>query len=178
MVTLIRRTPGIEHSTGSLGHGLGVACGLATAGKMDKSSRYHYVLLGDAECTEGSVWEACLFASAQKLDNVIAIIDRNHIGSIDFTENFTSLSPFADKWKSFGWNVFDCNGHDFDKLFSTFENAKKIKNGKPSVLIAETVKGKGLSFVEHQPIWHVKQLNNPDDIKNARLELSIGDDNA
>ncbi len=172
-----KNIPGVEHSTGSLGHGLGVACGLATAGKIDNSSRYHYVLLGDAECTEGSVWEACLYASAQNLDNVIAIVDRNHIGSIDFIDSFTSLKPFAEKWSSFGWNVFNCNGHDFAELFTEFEKTKNMKNGKPSVVIAETVKGKGISFIEHQPIWHVKQLNNSDDIDNARKELSIGEGN-
>lgn len=167
-----KNIPGVEHSTGSLGHGLGVACGLALAAKMDNHTRRHYVLLGDAECTEGSVWEACLFAAANKLNNLTAIIDRNNIGSIDYTEKFTALSPFAEKWQAFGWKVITCDGHDFDELSCALQKANEPGNTSPVAIIAKTTKGKGVSFIENDPLWHVKQLNKEDEIAQARAELS------
>ncbi len=167
-----RSIPGVEFSTGSLGHGLGVAAGLALAAKMDGEAHRHYVLMGDAECTEGAVWESALFAARHRLSNLIAIVDRNCIGALDFTEDFTSLEPFAQKWEAFGWNVVSCDGHDFEELLQAFESCKNHGNGKPSVVIARTVKGKGISFIENQPSWHIKQLRDEKQIKQAKLELS------
>ena len=120
--------------------------------------------MGDAECTEGSVWEAALFASKHKLSNLVAIIDRNHIGSLDFTKNFTKLEPFTDKWKSFGWEVININGHNFDELLSTFNYVKVRSSTQPILIGAETIKGKDVSFMENDPIWHVKQLTDKDEI--------------
>lgn len=168
---------GIEVSTGSLGHGLGLACGLAMAAKLDKASHHHFVLLGDAECTEGSVWEACLFAAARGLGNLTAIVDRNNIGSIDFTDKFTSLEPFADKWKAFGWDVLECDGHNPEALRRHLLQFRDRKSNRPSVVIAKTVKGKGVSFIENSPLWHVKQLADPTEIAQARRELA-GEENA
>lgn len=169
-----KNIPGVEISTGALGHGLGVAAGMALAAKFDGKKHHHFVLMGDAECTEGSVWEAALFGAAHHLSNLTAIVDRNFIGSIDFTENFTSLEPFARKWEAFNWEVVTCNGHDFPELFKALDYAKTRDTGNPLVVIAETVKGKGVSFIENQPIWHVKQLCNPGEIEQARAELSKG----
>jgi len=165
------KTPGVEVTSGALGHGLGLAAGISLAAKMDGKSHLQFVLLGDAECTEGSVWEAALFASKQGLDNLIAIIDRNHIGSIDFTENYTSLEPFPDKWKAFGWAVRSCDGHNFKDLLDVFNYSKTHENKKPLVVIAETVKGKGVSFMENSPVWHACALTKEDEIRQAREEL-------
>lgn len=167
-----KNIPGVEISTGSLGHGLGFAAGMALAAKLDGKKHRHFVLMGDAECTEGSVWEAAIFAAAHNLSNLIAIVDRNHIGSIDFTENFSSLEPFAAKWEAFGFEVLSCDGHSFPELLKAFDYAGKRAGDKPLVVIADTVKGKGVSFIENQPIWHVKQLSDAEEIKQARAELS------
>jgi transketolase len=163
--------PGVEISTGSLGHGLGFASGMAMAAKMDSRGHCYFVLMGDAECTEGAVWEAALFASANNLSNLVAIVDRNHIGSIDFTEEFTALEPFISKWEAFGWETISCNGHKIEELLKTLRHAQSRNSEKPLVIIAETVKGKGVSFVENKPIWHVKQLTNKKEIQEARKEL-------
>ena len=165
------KTPGVEITSGSLGHGLGLAAGISMAAKMDGKTHFQYVLMGDAECTEGSVWETALFASKHELNNLIAIVDRNHIGSIDFTTNYTKLEPFADKWESFNWEVTTINGHSFEELLSTFKYAKARDSKQPFVVIAETIKGKGVSFMENEPIWHVKLLTDEEEIKQAKKEL-------
>ena len=170
------KIPGVEITSGSLGHGLGIAAGNALAAKMDHKKNMQYVLMGDAECTEGSVWEAALFASKHKLSNLVAIIDRNHIGSLDFTKNFTKLEPFTDKWESFGWEVININGHNFDELLSTFNYVKVRSSTQPILIGAETIKGKDVSFMENDPIWHVKQLTDKDEIRQARKELQIVED--
>jgi len=166
-----RKIPGVEITTGSLGHGLGVAAGISLAAKMDGRSHFQFVLMGDAECTEGSVWETALFASKKALNNLIAIVDRNYIGSIDFTENYTSLEPFRDKWESFGWETKVCNGHNFQELHDIFRHARLRDAASPLIIIAETVKGKGVSFIENDPAWHVRSLSGEDDIKRAKKEL-------
>jgi len=165
------RIPGVEVTTGALGHGLGIACGLSLAAKMDAKKHFQYVLMGDAECTEGSVWEAAMFASKQSLDNLIVIVDRNGIGSIDFTENYASLEPFATKWEAFGWDVQICNGHDFQELFDALLSAKSSLNQKPQLIIAETIKGKGIGFIENNPVWHARSLTSDDEIQRAKKEL-------
>lgn len=163
--------PGVEITSGALGHGLGIASGISLAAKMDGKDHYQYVLMGDAECTEGSVWEAALFAAKHELNNLIAIIDRNHIGSLDFLENYTSLEPLAEKWKSFGWATHQINGHDFTQLQETIATVKKRSINTPIVIIAETIKGKGVSFMENEPIWHVKSLFGEGQIQQAKAEL-------
>jgi len=166
-----KKIPGVEVTTGSLGHGLGIACGLSMAAKMDNKDHFQFVLMGDGECTEGSVWEAAMFASKQALHNLIVIVDRNGIGSIDFTENYASLDPLSDKWISFGWDVHICNGHDFLKLISVLQSARSSMNPKPQLIIAETVKGKGICFIENDPVWHTRSISGDDEVRRAKQEL-------
>lgn len=147
--------PGVEFSTGSLGHGLAVAAGMALGGKMDGEAWRVYAVLGDGECDEGSVWEAALQARQYKLDNLIAVIDRNRMQSLDFSENTIALEPFADKWRAFGWHTQVCDGHDVNALRAAFD-AAKANVGCPSVIIAETTKGKGVSFMENDILWHYR----------------------
>ena len=147
--------PGVEFSTGSLGHGLAVAAGMALGGKMDRESWRVYAVLGDGECDEGSVWEAALQAHQYQLDNLIAVIDRNRMQSLAFSENTIALEPFADKWRAFGWHTQVCDGHDVDALRAAFDQAR-ANTGCPSVIIAETTKGKGVSFMENDILWHYR----------------------
>ncbi|MFH1471044.1 MAG: transketolase [Candidatus Micrarchaeota archaeon] len=147
--------PGVEASTGSLGHGLSIGVGMALAGKMDKKKYRTFVLLGDGECNEGSVWEAAMFAGNAKLEGLVAIIDYNKIQSFGFTKEVNNLEPLRGKWESFGWAVKEVDGHDLDALCKAFESIPFDK-GKPSVVIAHTVKGKGVSFMENKLEWHYK----------------------
>lgn len=151
------KVPGIEMSTGSLGHGLSIGVGLAISGKMNKKNHKVFVLMGDGETQEGSVWEAAMSASHYKLDNLIGIVDRNMIQIDGFTEDIMALEPYKAKWKAFGWDVVEVDGHDFSKLLSAFKKIPFKKN-KPSLIIANTVKGKGISFMENNPEWHGKAL--------------------
>jgi len=149
--------PGVEFSTGSLGHGLAVAAGMALGGKKDKADWRVFCVMGDGECDEGSVWEAALQAHQYKLDNLIAVVDHNRMQSLDFCENTIALEPFTDKWASFGWNVMQVDGHDVAALRAAFEQAKANRGtGKPTVIIAETTKGKGVSFMENDILWHYR----------------------
>ena len=150
--------PGIEVSTGSLGHGLPMATGIALAGKMDRKDYRTFVLMSDGECQEGSNWEAALFAGNHKLDNLVAIIDYNKIQALGRTEDVSDLEPFKDKWESFGWGVKVIDGHSFKELEKTFLSVP-IKNGKPSVIICNTVKGRGVSFMEDRLEWHYNHLS-------------------
>lgn len=149
--------PGVEFSTGSLGHGLAVASGMALAAKLDGKQHRVYCILGDGECDEGEVWEAALIAHQFKLDHLIAVIDHNKMQSLDFCENTLALAPFAEKWRSFGWNVLDVEGNDTDVLEAAFAQAKaNAGSGKPTVVIANTIKGKGVSFMENNILWHYR----------------------
>ena len=149
--------PGVEFSTGSLGHGRAVGAGMALGAKLNQESWRTYVVMGDGECDEGSVWEAALQAHQYKLDNLIAVVDHNRMQSLDFCENTIALEPFADKWRDFGWNVQVADGHDTDALRKAFDQAKaNLGSGKPSVIIAETTKGKGVSFMENDILWHYR----------------------
>jgi transketolase len=145
--------PGVEFSTGSLGHGLPVAAGMALAAKINKDEHGVYVLMSDGECDEGSNWEAALFARHHKLDNLVVIIDRNKLQSIHSTEDTLGLEPFVDKWQAFGWNVVDVDGHDHEQLINAC-NSKVA--GKPLCIVANTTKGKGVSFMENQVLWHYR----------------------
>lgn len=161
---------GIEVSTGSLGHGLSIGAGMALAAKYDRTTRRVFVMLGDGETNEGSVWEAAMFSAQHKLDNLVAIIDHNKIQALGRTEEVISLEPFADKWRSFGWETAEIDGHDFKHVIGNLERIP-FKPGKPSVLIAHTVKGKGVSFMENDLLWHYRC---PDEAEYTRAlqELS------
>jgi Transketolase, N-terminal subunit len=165
-----KNVPGVEFSTGSLGHGLSVGTGMALAAKKDSLSHKVFVICGDGECDEGSVWEAALVAHHYNLNNLIAIIDHNKMQSLDFCENTIALSPFADKWEAFGWSVYDINGHDHAALKKTMMKAK-FSLDKPSVIIANTVKGKGVSFMENNILWHYRYPHEGDEYNEAVNEL-------
>ncbi|MGC7871776.1 transketolase [Desulfosporosinus sp. FKB] len=149
----MKRTPGVDMSSGSLGQGLSVANGMALAGKLDKKDYQVYVLLGDGEVAEGQVWEAAMAAAHYKLDNLTAILDYNGLQIDGPTDSVMSSAPLADKWRAFCWHVIEVDGHDIEALEKAFAEAKQVK-GKPTILIAKTVKGKGVSFMENQVGWH------------------------
>jgi transketolase len=147
--------PGVDFSTGSLGHGLSLGCGVALGFKRGGRPGRAYVILSDGECDEGSIWEAALFAPHHALDNLVAIVDYNKIQSFGTVKEVLDLEPFADKWQAFRWNVQVIDGHDHAALASAFDSAAKAK-GEPSVIIANTVKGKGVSFMEDDLLWHYR----------------------
>ena len=147
--------PGVEVSTGSLGHGLSLATGMALAAKIDQKKHRIFTLLSDGECDEGSTWEAVLFAAHHHLDNLVAIIDYNKIQSLDTVANTLELEPLADKWRSFGWQVQEVDGHNHQLLQSEL-SALPLESDCPSVIICHTVKGKGVSFMENTVLWHYR----------------------
>jgi len=147
------KIPGIEMNSGSLGHGLSVCVGMALAGKLDKADYRVYTVMGDGELAEGSVWEGVMAASHYKLDNLCAVVDRNGLQISGTTETVMSQGDLASRWSSFGWNVIHVNGHDIDSLDAAFVESKAHK-GTPSVIIADTVKGYGVSFMENNLKWH------------------------
>lgn len=151
--------PGVDFSTGSLGHGLSAAVGFAYAIKKDKRNERTFVVLGDGECDEGSVWEAALFANHFRLNNLCVIIDHNHMQSLDFNENTLELENLGEKWSAFGWNVIEINGNSHEELksaFRQFDVNRRRENHKPTVIIANTVKGYGVSFMENDILWHYR----------------------
>lgn len=147
------KTPGIDFSCGPLGQGLSVGVGMALSAKMDSSDISVYVLLGDGECNEGQVWEAAMTASKYKLDNLTVIIDRNNLQVDGYSDEVMPMEPLDGKWESFGWNVLKADGHDVVDLEKAFDSAKVFK-GRPTVIIANTKKGKGVSFMEDRFEWH------------------------
>lgn len=151
--------PGVDFSTGSLGHGLSAAAGMAYAAKKDGKTHKVYVVLGDGECDEGSVWEAALFANHFRLNNLVAIIDHNHMQSMDFSENTLEIEDFGSKWRAFGWNVIEINGNNHDELRAAFRQADEnsvAEDHRPTVIIANTVKGYGVSFMQNDILWHYR----------------------
>ncbi len=149
--------PGVEISTGALGHGLSIGAGMALGARMNGEGWRTYVVLGDGECDEGSVWEAALQAAQFGLDRLIAVVDYNHMQSLDFVRNTLELEPFEDKWRDFGWQARSVDGHDPEALKEAFEEAKsRAGSGRPSVILAHTVKGKGVSFMENNILWHYR----------------------
>jgi len=160
---------GIEVSTGSLGHGLSIGAGMAIAAKFDKARYRTVVLMSDGELNEGSVWEAAMLAGHHGLDNLIAIVDYNKIQATGKTEEIVALEPLGDKWRSFGWEVQEIDGHDFEQIINALESVP-FKTDKPSVIIAHTAKGKGISFMENELLWHYRS---PDagEYKRALKEL-------
>ncbi len=147
--------PGLEVATGSLGHGLSLGLGMALASKISNIPYRVYVLLSDGECNEGSAWEAAMFAPARKLDNVVVIIDCNRWQATDRTEDVLSLEPLAEKWRAFGWSTYEVDGHDMGALVSLLRGSPD-GSGKPMAVIARTVKGKGVSFMEDDNNWHYR----------------------
>lgn len=147
--------PGVEVSTGSLGHGLSIGCGLALAGKRDRRPYRVFVILSDGELDEGSTWEAILFAPVHRLDNMVAIVDYNKIQGFGMVKDVLDLEPLTDKWRSCKWAVREVDGHDHDELNEVLA-CVPFERGKPSALIAHTVKGKGVSFMEDNIDWHYK----------------------
>jgi transketolase len=149
--------PGVEISTGSLGHGLSIGAGMAMGARMNGEDWRTWVVLGDGECDEGSVWEAALQAAQFKLDRLVAVVDYNHMQSLFTVEKTLQLEPFESKWRDFGWNAESVDGHDVRALRAAFERAMdNAGSGKPSVVLAHTVKGKGVSFMENNILWHYR----------------------
>lgn len=171
----MRKLPGIEASTGSLGQGLSISVGCALGLRLKGLKSHVFALLGDGELEEGQVWEAAMAARHYKLDNLTAIIDRNNLQIDGFTEEVMSLEPLADKWLSFGWSVLELSGHDFDQIVPALLNAKKRDDKKPLVIIAHTIKGKGVSFMENICDFHGKAPSE-DQAKIAYSELKECDE--
>ncbi len=164
--------PGVELSTGALGHGLNVATGMALAAKRAGESWRAFALLSDGECDEGSTWEAAMFAAHHKLDNLVAIVDYNKLQSLGRVEDTLALEPFTDKWRAFGWSIEEVEGHNHAQLLAAFARAP-FTQGRPSVVIAHTTKGKGVSFMENQVAWHYRTPLGADfDAAIAELEAA------
>jgi len=163
-------TPWVEASTGSLGQGFSFAIGEAMGLKMQKIDYSVYVMLGDGELQEGEVWEGAMFAGHHKLDNICAIVDYNKMQSDNLNENIMGLEPLADKWESLNWHVVEIDGHNFNEMETAFKEAGATKI-KPTVVIAHTIKGKGVSYMEGSPAWHGSVKLNVDDFGQALTEL-------
>ena len=146
-------TPGVDMSSGSLGQGISTAVGMALGAKLRKDGVRVYTLLGDGEIEEGQVWEAAMYAAAKKLDNLVAIVDNNNLQIDGTVEEVNSPYPIGEKFAAFGWNVIEIDAHDFEQIETAFEKASTA-NGKPTVIVAKSVKGKGVSFMENQVSWH------------------------
>lgn len=165
-----RFIPALEASTGSLGQGLSIGLGMALAARLDGKSYRTYVVLGDGESQEGQIWEAAMFAAYHKVDNLVAIVDYNKIQLDGFVKDIMELEPFADKWRSFGWHVIELDGHNIAALQKAFAEAESVK-GKPAVIIAHTIKGKGVSFMENEPKYH-GIAPTPEEVELALKELA------
>ena len=168
-----RGIPGVEIDSGSLGHGLGIGAGLALAARLDGKSNRTFVLLGDGECYEGSVWEAAMFAAHHELSNLVAIVDRNGQVVNDFTESINRLGSLTEKWKAFGWETCEIDGHSMKEICSVFTeiSSSSRRQKQPLVIVANTVKGKGVSFMERQLAWHHGAIAGTK-LEQARRELA------
>lgn len=167
----MKETPGVDISTGSLGQGLSAANGMALAGKLDKKDYNVYVLIGDGEMQEGQIWEAAMTAAHYKLDNIIAFIDNNGLQIDGFNKDVMNIEPIKEKWQAFGWNTLNIDGHIFEEIEEAIIKAKNTK-GKPTAIIAKTIKGKGVSFMENQAGWH-GVAPNKDQAEQALKELEV-----
>jgi len=164
-------TPGVEAATGSLGHGLSLGVGMALAGRIQKHNFRVYAVLSDGECNEGSVWEAAMMAAAQRLDNVVAVIDYNKWQATDRSNDVMALAPLREKWSSFGWTALEVDGHDVDGLAELLRNVPD-GSGRPIAIIAHTVKGKGVSFMEDDNNWHYR-IPTAREVEQAFKELGL-----
>ena len=165
-----RKTPGVDLTSGCLGEGLSNGCGFAASARINHRSNHTFVILGDGELQEGQVWEAALFASVQKLDNMTAIVDCNGLMCDDAIDNILPMGDLAARWRSFGWDVTEMDGHDAEALAQILEECKKGNHGVPRVLLLKTVKGKGVSFMENVPAWHGAAVTD-EILVNAMAEL-------
>jgi len=154
----LKKTPGVEANTGSLGQGLSLGIGMALGIKKDGLASKVYVLMGDGELGEGQIWEAATVAPHYRLDNLVAMIDRNRVQAMGFTCDRVDQGDLASKWRAFGWEVIEANGHDMQSLVAALDKTDSVK-GKPSVIIADTIKGKGISFAENTANYHNNELN-------------------
>jgi len=169
-VHLQHDVPGVEITSGSLGMGFGMATGVALAAKKDRTLPMTFALLGDGECYEGSIWEAAMFAAHNHLNNMVAIVDRNYQCVTNFTEDIVALEPIEEKWASFGWRVKRVNGHSYEELLGALEGVRARRHREPLMIIADTVKGRGVSFMEYNPIWHGAAPSG-DDANQAKAEI-------
>jgi len=163
--------PGVEVVSGSLGHGLGLAAGLALGARADGAGWAAVTLLGDGECQEGSIWEAAAFASHHRLGRLTAIVDRNRLGATEYTERSVALEPFADRWSALGWDVRPVAGHDLGAVLEACADLRRAPAGAPRVVVAETVKGRGVGFMEASPAWH-HRLPKGAEVAAARAALA------
>jgi transketolase len=170
----MKGTPGVEISTGSLGQGFSAACGMAMASKLDNAPWNVYALLGDGEIQEGIVWEAAMSAAHYKLDNIVAFLDNNGLQIDGNVEDVMDVGSIVNKFKAFGWNVIEIDGHDFDQIFAALDMSRSTVD-KPTMIVAKTIKGKGVSFMEDQAGWHGKAPSN-EELERALAELG-GNDN-
>lgn len=164
------KVAGVPLSTGSLGHGLPFGIGLALARQRNKSNDFVYVVMSDGECDEGTTWESALIASQFKLRNLVVLIDRNRHQSFGDTESTISLEPFLDKWAAFKWNVFNVDGHNHNEIKATLAKARENNSKNPTVIVCNTIKGKGISFMEDQVVWHYRPPS-AEQLESALTEL-------
>ncbi len=169
----MNKIKGIDFSSGSIGHGLSVGVGMSLGARVDNESYRSFILMGDGELQEGQVWEAAMSAASFKLGNLVAIVDNNKVTVDGVTEELMNVNPIKDKWESFGWNVVDVDGHDVEALIEVFENLPPAESDVPTMILCDTVAGKGVSFMEHGFEWHVANLGE-DDIKKAIAEIEGG----
>ena len=162
---------GIEAATGSLGHGLPMGLGMALAGRIQNRAYRVYVVLGDGECNEGTIWEAALLAAAQKVANLCVVIDFNKWQATDRSEEVMALNPLADKWRAFGWNAIEIDGNNLESLLTAFDKAQHELQ-KPTAIIAHTVKGKGVSFMQNDNNWHYR-IPTAEEVIKAKIELEV-----
>jgi transketolase len=167
----MRKVPGVDASTGALGHGFPFATGVALGAKKAGKDFRVFAMLGDGECQEGTVWESAMFAAHQGLDNLVAIVDYNKLQAMDRLDNIITLSPLRAKWEAFGWNTVEIDGHDVGQIAETLARVP-FEKGRPSAVIANTIKGKGISFMEQTPIWHFR-LPNEEEMQIVYRELDI-----
>jgi len=166
----MKRTPGVDSTTGSLGNGLSVGIGMALMAKMDNKAYRTYVMLGCGELNEGIIWEAALSAAKFKLNNLLAIVDYNRLQLDGTNDDVMPLEPLVDKWKAFNWNVVEIDGHDFPQILNAFKTARETR-GQPSIIIAHTIKGKGISFMEEELDWHGTAPNDKE-LETALTEVA------
>lgn len=169
-VHLQKNIPGVEITCGSLGHGFGIAAGMALAGKQDQQSFLVFALLGDGECYEGSIWETAMFASHNQLNNLIALVDRNYLCVTGFTEDIVALEPLESRWASFGWDSCRINGHSFEAILGALKGIRSRQSTRPFVIIADTIKGEGIEFMSNVPLWHGVAPKG-EDAEKARRQL-------
>jgi len=166
-------TPGVDVFSGSLGHGLGLGAGLAMGSRLARADYGVFVLLGDGECHEGSVWESAMFAGHHRLSRLTAIVDCNELSASDRLQDYLAVEPFREKWKAFGWDVLTVDGHSIPAMLEAYAQAADRRRERPLAIIARTVKGKGVRFMEGRPEWHYR-IPSGEELKAARVELGLG----